>query len=65
MEFVTEKWPTEVWAVEYTSVDGKRIVSVEESEDTARVFVESCGWNGLANPVLLRSDARFTRIRPR
>lgn len=51
-------WPTEVWAVEYTTMENKRAVAIM-NEDEARLWMENLIRNSDANPVLLRSDANF------
>jgi hypothetical protein len=55
----TEKWPTEVWAVEYTTVGDKRIVIVMGDRDSALFFASQALS---ADPILLRSYAEFSKV---
>jgi hypothetical protein len=55
----TEKWPTEVWAVEYTTIGDKRIVTVMADRDSALLFASQAHS---ADPLLLRSYAEFSEV---
>ncbi len=63
MLFAT-KWPTDIWAVEYTTISDQRTVAVMESLDAAQLFIEKVNRNYWANPVLLHSQANFFPARP-
>jgi hypothetical protein len=61
--FATE-WPTEVWAVEYTNICNKRVVEVMADLVTAQLFIDNVNSNYWAEPVLLRSEAKFFPASP-
>lgn len=56
-----EKWPSEVWAVEYTSMAGKREVALMSNRDEALAWFDNLHSTSESDPVLLRSDAAFQR----
>jgi hypothetical protein len=51
--------PTEVWAVEYTTVCGERSVAIMESHELAVGWMKDLVRNSVAEPVLLCSTADF------
>jgi hypothetical protein len=58
MESAAE-WPTEVWAVEYTNIDNKRIVQVVTDKEEA---VDFATHTPTASPILLCSYAEFRTV---
>jgi hypothetical protein len=58
-----DKRPTQVWAVEYTTVEQRRHVAVMDSADDAQQWIDNLNHSSVeADPILLRSDARFAPI---
>lgn len=55
-EYVFLQRPSDVWAIEYTSVRGNRVVYVIGTEYAAREAMEQYA---VAGPILLRSSADF------
>ncbi|OBF03502.1 MULTISPECIES: hypothetical protein [unclassified Mycobacterium] len=58
----SEKWPSEVWAVEYATLTGEREVAVMAGLSEALMWMDNLARTSAASPVLLRSDTRFERF---
>jgi hypothetical protein len=55
-----DKRPTQVWAVEYTTVEQRRHVAVMDSADEAQQWIDNLNRSSVeADPILLRSDVRL------
>jgi hypothetical protein len=56
MDYVFCEWPSEVWAVEYTSIGGERVVIVIGTKGDA---CETAAMYAASDPVLLCSATDF------
>ncbi len=55
--------PTQVWAVEYTTVERRHRVAVMDSADEAQQRIDNLSHSSVeADPILLRSDERFAPV---